>query len=91
MIKPDTTRSVERSIFRWTHIVFSIPILGYIYSPFENVRLCSRYSVCLSSYDGRFGIVDVERPCRSTTYFEEVTQQNYWHDNGTKIGGIKIQ
>ena len=24
-----------RSIFRWIHIVFSIPILGYIYSPFE--------------------------------------------------------
>jgi hypothetical protein len=25
------------SIFRWIHIVFSIPILGYIYSPFEEI------------------------------------------------------
>jgi hypothetical protein len=27
----------KRSIFRWIHIVFSIPILGYIYSPFEEI------------------------------------------------------
>jgi hypothetical protein len=27
----------KRSILRWTHIVFSIPILGYIYSPFERI------------------------------------------------------
>lgn len=26
-----------RLIFRWIHIVFSIPILGYIYSPFEDI------------------------------------------------------
>jgi hypothetical protein len=26
-----------RSILRWIHIVFSIPILGYIYSPFEEI------------------------------------------------------
>ena len=26
-----------RSVFRWIHIVFSIPILGYIYSPFEQL------------------------------------------------------
>ena len=26
-----------RLIFRWIHIVFSIPILGYIYSPFEEL------------------------------------------------------
>ena len=26
-----------RSIFRSIHIVFSIPILGYIYSPFEKL------------------------------------------------------
>jgi len=29
--------SAKRSIFRWIHIVFSIPILGYIYSPFEEI------------------------------------------------------
>jgi hypothetical protein len=30
-------RSLTRSIFRWIHIVFSIPILGYIYSPFDKI------------------------------------------------------
>jgi hypothetical protein len=30
-------QSLVRMIFRWIHIVFSIPILGYIYSPFEEV------------------------------------------------------
>jgi hypothetical protein len=26
-----------RFVFRWIHIVFSIPILGYIYSPFDQI------------------------------------------------------
>jgi hypothetical protein len=34
LIMKDAT---ERSIVRWIHIVFSIPILGYIYSPFEEI------------------------------------------------------
>ena len=29
--------ATKRSIFRWIHIVFSIPILGYVYSPFEEL------------------------------------------------------
>jgi len=29
--------ATQRSICRWIHIVFSIPILGYIYSPFEEI------------------------------------------------------
>jgi hypothetical protein len=29
--------ATKRLIFRWIHIVFSIPILGYIYSPFEEL------------------------------------------------------
>ncbi len=29
--------ATQRSIFRWIHILFSIPILGYIYSPFEKL------------------------------------------------------
>jgi len=28
---------IPRWIFRWIHIVLSIPILGYIYSPFEKI------------------------------------------------------
>jgi hypothetical protein len=30
-------RGITRSIFRWIHTVFSIPILGYIYSPFDKI------------------------------------------------------
>ena len=33
MIKDAT----QRTIFRWIHIVFAIPILGYIYSPFDKL------------------------------------------------------
>ena len=29
--------ATQRSILRWIHIVFSIPILGYIYSPFDQI------------------------------------------------------
>jgi hypothetical protein len=29
--------ATKRSIFRWIHIVFSIPILGYTCSPFEEI------------------------------------------------------
>ena len=29
--------ATKRSIFRWIHIVFAIPIIGYIYSPFEKL------------------------------------------------------
>ena len=30
-------RGSLRTIFRWIHIVFTIPILGYIYSPFDKI------------------------------------------------------
>lgn len=29
--------SQKRSIFRWIHLIFSIPIFGYIYSPFKEI------------------------------------------------------
>lgn len=31
------TPGTQRAISRWIHIVFSIPIIGYIYSPFEEI------------------------------------------------------
>jgi hypothetical protein len=35
--------ATKRLIVRWIHIVFSIPILGYIYSPFDQLpRYASR-------------------------------------------------
>jgi len=30
-------RSIARSIFRWIHILLSIPMIGYIYSPFDKL------------------------------------------------------
>jgi hypothetical protein len=32
-----TSRGLTRTIFRWVHIVLAIPILGYIYSPFDKL------------------------------------------------------
>ena len=29
--------ATQRSIVRWMHLVLSIPIIGYIYSPFEAI------------------------------------------------------
>ena len=29
--------AAKRSIVRWIHVIISIPILGYIYSPFEQL------------------------------------------------------
>jgi hypothetical protein len=31
------SNATQRSIFRWIHLIFSIPILGYIYSPFDKL------------------------------------------------------
>lgn len=30
-------QNIKHSILRWTHLVLSIPIIGYVYSPFENI------------------------------------------------------
>ena len=30
-------RPRSRTIFRWIHLVFAIPIIGYVYSPFEQI------------------------------------------------------
>ena len=29
--------ATKRSIVRWMHLVLAIPIIGYIYSPFEEI------------------------------------------------------
>jgi hypothetical protein len=29
--------ATQRVIFRWTHLVLAIPIIGYVYSPFEQL------------------------------------------------------
>ena len=30
-------KATQRTIIRWIHLVLAIPILGYIYSPFEEI------------------------------------------------------
>ena len=30
-------QTTKRSIFRWIHVLFSIPIIGCVYSPFEEI------------------------------------------------------
>jgi hypothetical protein len=27
----------SRTIFRWIHLIFAIPIIGYVYSPFDEI------------------------------------------------------
>jgi hypothetical protein len=34
---PIMKEGAKRSILRWIHIIISIPIIGYIYSPFEEI------------------------------------------------------
>src|SRR6266536_6515529 len=31
------SKATRRAILRWIHLIFAIPILGYIYSPFEEI------------------------------------------------------
>ncbi len=31
--------STKRAIVRWIHLIFAIPIIGYIYSPFDQLPL----------------------------------------------------
>jgi len=31
------SKSTQRTILRWIHLTFAIPILGYIYSPFKEL------------------------------------------------------
>lgn len=38
--------STKRSIFRWIHIVFAVPIIGYIYTPFDKLQYFARSIRC---------------------------------------------
>jgi len=65
--------ATKRSIFRWIHIVFVIPIVGYIYSPFAElpnyapiVRFVAVPVIVLS------GIWMWKGHVPSTTYFKKI-------------------
>jgi hypothetical protein len=54
LIMKDATK---RSIVRWIHIVVAIPILGYIYSPFEKLPdYAPATRFVFVPVNGRFGI-----------------------------------
>jgi len=36
-LNPIMKDATKRSMVRWIHLIFAIPILGYIYSPFERL------------------------------------------------------
>jgi hypothetical protein len=33
------TEATKRTLVRWIHLILAIPILGYIYSPFDQIPL----------------------------------------------------
>lgn len=38
--------STKRSILRWIHIAFAVPIIGYIYTPFDKLQYFARSIRC---------------------------------------------
>jgi hypothetical protein len=80
----------KRKILRWIYIVFGIPILGYIYSPLEEIP---KYATRV-----RFVVVPVMLLSGLWMWKGHVLRrliskrpENYLHENGTSIGGIEIQ
>ena len=80
----------KRSILRWIHLILAIPILGYIYSPFEEIP---KYATRV-----RFVVVPVMLLSGLWMWKGQVLRrlistrsENYLHENGTSIGGIEIQ
>jgi hypothetical protein len=82
--------ATKRSIVRWIHLVLSIPILGYIYSPFER----------LPDYAPRVRFVVVPVMVLSGLWMWKghvlrrlisKRSENYSPENGTRIGGIQAQ
>ena len=80
----------KRKILHWVRIVFSIPILGYIYGPFGEIP---KYATRV-----RFVVVPVMFLSGLWIWKGHVLRrliskrsENYLHENGISIGGIEIQ
>jgi hypothetical protein len=82
--------ATKRSIFRSIHIIFGIPIIGYIYdSPTDTPNY---------AWSIRYVIVPVLLISGLWMWKGHVlrrllskTSENYSHENRTRIGGLKIQ
>jgi hypothetical protein len=62
-------QGIPRWILHRIHLVFGISIIGYIYSPFDQIPNYAPL-VCFLSCPCPLGTLDVERPSPSTTGFE---------------------
>ena len=61
----------QRTVFRWIHITISIPILGYIYSPFEKLPdYAPATRFVFLPHNDSYGTVDVEGPFGAATLYE---------------------
>jgi hypothetical protein len=64
--------ATQRSVFRWIHIIFAIPLIGYVCSPFEQIpNYAHAVRLFFRSRNCRLGTLDVERLFRSTPLFSE--------------------
>jgi hypothetical protein len=70
--------ATTRSILRWIHIVFSIPILGYIYSPFEELP---KYAPRV-----RFVVVPVMLLSALWMWKGHVVRRLFWRRSSESIG-----
>jgi hypothetical protein len=80
----------NRSILRWIHIVFSVPILGHIHSPMEEIpKYASRVRFVVVPVMLLSGLWMWKGHVLSTTFFEQI--RDYSHEHGARIRGIRIQ
>jgi hypothetical protein len=64
--------ATKRSIFRQIHIIFGVPILGHIYSPFEEIpKYVGRVRFVVVPVMLLSGLWMGKGLISSTTYFEE--------------------
>jgi hypothetical protein len=65
------TQGSKRSIFRWIHLIFSIPIFGYIYSPLTKSRIMPQQSGSCFSRPSFFRDYGCGKGMWSEEYFQK--------------------
>jgi len=68
--------TTKRSIFRWIHIVFAIPIIGYIYSPFKELPNYAPVVRYAAVPDRAYRTLDVEGTCSATLHREKAIERD---------------
>jgi hypothetical protein len=90
-------KATTRAVFRWIHIVFSIPILGYIYSPFDQIPNYAQVTrfvfvpvLVLSGLWLWKGHV-VRRLLSNRSAYQDVRQSTTRMNTSQEFGGVEIQ